>query len=441
MKKKVIIPIIAVVLVLIIGVVSFVIINNNKIVSTITLDINPSIEINLNKNEKVINVIALNDDAKDIIDDNFKGKNIEETLNTITDNLVEKGYANEGDLLEVILYTDGIISDKEFEEKLTKAFREKRISPDIIVVENVTEEDEELAKKYNISPAKVSYIKSIIKENENVNLEDLVNKSVNELKETKETGYYCEGEYVLDGELCYKEVDRKSANNGNVCPSGYMEYNGKCYEETASIEGEKLICAEEFELKEGKCIKSSNYKPVGECANGVLISDENICKEQEYVGYGREYCRDSGRTLYEHKCLATKPSVNGGCLNGDMYYNGKCVNTRDDYYISDWECPDGSYTYNDENRGKCYKDKKTTRPTYKCDEGFVLENNLCVRTEIIKPKKEKSCPSGYTLVNDNMCLNYNKTANKIDGFVCEGENTKLIGKECIIYDVIEAKHN
>ena len=78
-----------------------------------------------------------------------------------------------------------------------------------------------------------------------------------------------------------------------------------------------------------------------------------------------------------------------------MYYNGKCVNTRDDYYISDWECPDGSYTYNDENRGKCYKDKKTTRPTYKCD----------------------------------------------DGFVCEGENTKLIGKECIIYDVIEAKHN
>ena len=48
MKKKIIIPIGIVALFLVIG---FIIFDNNKIVSTITLDINPSIEINLTRNE------------------------------------------------------------------------------------------------------------------------------------------------------------------------------------------------------------------------------------------------------------------------------------------------------------------------------------------------------------------------------------------------------
>ena len=438
MKKKVIIPIIVVVLVLII--VTICLIFNNKITSTITLDINPSIEINLNKNEEIINVIALNDEAKDIINDNLKGKNIKDTLNTIIDNLIKKGYASSGESVEVILYTDGNISNKQLEKELTKAFREKYINPDIITIDKITKDDKKIAKKYNISPAKASYIKTITKKNNNISFEDLANKSVKELKETKETGYYCPVGYNLEGHSCFKEKERIKASNGKVCPRNYMEYNGKCYEETAGIEGEKIVCEEEFELKDGKCIKSSNYKPVGECTNGEFISDEDICREQEYAGEGNEYCRDPGRTLYEHKCLATKPSINGGCLNGDMYYNGKCVNTRDDYYLSEWECPDGTYTLNDDNSGKCYKDKKTTRPTYTCDSGFVLENNFCVRTEIVKPKKEITCPNGYTKVDFDRCINMNNIKEFENGFVCNMENSRLQGNDCIIYDVIEIKN-
>lgn len=62
MKKKIVISII-VVLILVIGIVSFILFNNS-ITTTITLDINPSIEINLTRNKKIKNVVALNDTAK-----------------------------------------------------------------------------------------------------------------------------------------------------------------------------------------------------------------------------------------------------------------------------------------------------------------------------------------------------------------------------------------
>ena len=88
MKKKIILSII-IGLFFIIGTVS-VILFNNRIVSTITLDINPSIEISLTKNEKVKKVKALNSDAKDVINKNLKGKSLDKALDVITKNIVEK---------------------------------------------------------------------------------------------------------------------------------------------------------------------------------------------------------------------------------------------------------------------------------------------------------------------------------------------------------------
>lgn len=66
---------------------------DTNVVSMITLDINPSIKIELNKDNLVINVISLNDDGKEITDDNYLGKNLDDVVNSIIDNLVDKGYA------------------------------------------------------------------------------------------------------------------------------------------------------------------------------------------------------------------------------------------------------------------------------------------------------------------------------------------------------------
>lgn len=60
------------------------------ITSYVILDINPSIKIELNKDMMVVNVTALNDDAKEIINDNFKEKTFEEKISILTNSLKRK---------------------------------------------------------------------------------------------------------------------------------------------------------------------------------------------------------------------------------------------------------------------------------------------------------------------------------------------------------------
>ena len=44
----------------------------------------------------------------------------------------------------------------------------------IIVVKELSKEDKALAKKYNVSPAKISYIKEITSKNKKISIDNLV---------------------------------------------------------------------------------------------------------------------------------------------------------------------------------------------------------------------------------------------------------------------------
>ena len=167
MKKKIIIPVILLFIIIIVFI-SFNIFSN-KIVSTITLDINPSIEINLDKSNKIVKVAALNKEANDIISNNLKGKKLDDALKIIRDNLINKGYIDNS--AAIILYSKGNINNEELKVNIENIFNEKHVFADIIVIDNITKEDENLAKLYHISPAKASYIKSI--SNDNISIEDI----------------------------------------------------------------------------------------------------------------------------------------------------------------------------------------------------------------------------------------------------------------------------
>ncbi|MBR1416767.1 MAG: hypothetical protein IJ572_03000 [Bacilli bacterium] len=435
MKKKIIISIIVCV-VLVIGIIGF-IFWNNRTVSTITLDINPSIEINLDRNEKVKNIKALNDDAEEIISDNLKGKSLDDTFEILITNLVEKGYVNKEDNLDVVLYVDGKITNKIVSEKIEFEFGKKEIHTEIITIDNVTKEDENLAKKYNVSPAKIAYIKTIVKENESINVEDLANKSVSELNETKTTGKYCENGYTLEGDWCLKEINRTQALQGNVCPDGYTEYEGKCYEEIKSIETNNYKCSDGFKLINNNCISEEISDALGKCDSGDY--DNRYCIKKELIGDAEEFCRLTPATdiLMNHRCYGPKPILNGGCAKNDKIINGKCVDL-DVYYESNYRCKTGDL----ESDNKCYRKVKTEPTSYYCDGNGELNGTKCVIKHTEKPQKERTCPSGYTPVDDgSRCLNFNKTASKENGYYCEQENSRLDNKTCIMYEMIEAKSN
>ena len=312
------------------------------------------------------------------------------------------------------------------------------------MIEKISKEDEKLAKKYNISPAKAAYINFIIKDNKSISIKKLIDKSVKELSETKNTGRYCDEGYMLDGDFCFREVERIRANSGKVCPKGYSEYEGICYKESQIKEGNNYVCHNDFQLVNNKCIKIEKYEAIGKCKNGKYDNYSKKCIEKRYIGEAEEYCRLTPETdlLMDHKCYGPKPTINGGCLGSDRIINGKCVDMNS-YYESDWICRNGGeITYLDKNGDhKCYEEKRVDPVSYYCENNDRLNEKECTREEVENAQKERICSNGYTLVNNSNCINYNKTANKEDGLVCEGENSKLKGNTCIIYEIVEAKSN
>lgn len=187
MKKKIIIGV-SILVILIIGVVLYFLLNkkgntnqpiekfDDVAIYTITLDINPSIKIELNKDKKVINVIALNDDAKEIINEDFKGKTFEEEIEILSVNLNNKHLLEDA----TIIVSSENIDEEELKSVINNSFQTKSITYDLIIPK-ITETAKGNASKYNISEGKAAYLESIINENPKLNIEDIATSSVKEI--------------------------------------------------------------------------------------------------------------------------------------------------------------------------------------------------------------------------------------------------------------------
>lgn len=187
MKKKIIIGV-SVLVVIILGIITFLLLNKKEKVKksiekfddvtiyTITLDINPSIKIELNKDKKVINVTALNDDAKEVINENFKEKTFEEEIELLSVNLNNKHLLEDATIIVTIENMD----ETEVKDILNKSFETKSVTYDLLIPQ-ITESAKEIANKYNISQGKAAYLENIINENPKLNIEDIASSSVKEI--------------------------------------------------------------------------------------------------------------------------------------------------------------------------------------------------------------------------------------------------------------------
>lgn len=101
--------------------------NNYVVASTVTLELNPSIEISLNRNDFVIKVTALNDDGDAIIekDVNYRGLTIDRTLEIVLKRLNELGYVVDSEDLNNIILIDVESRNSKIKERIKKAFEVK----------------------------------------------------------------------------------------------------------------------------------------------------------------------------------------------------------------------------------------------------------------------------------------------------------------------------
>ena len=434
---------------------------NNRTISTITLDINPSIKIHLDKNEKVKNIIALNIDASKVISDNIKGKSLEETFKLLITNLSKEGYVDDNNNIDVILYVDGNIKSEEVAKKIEFEFGKKNVHAEILFIDKITKDDEKLAKKYNISPAKLAYIRTLKDENKSIDVEDMANKPVSELIEIENTGNYCDKDYILEGDWCLKEVNRVKASTGEICPIGYYEYNGKCYLEGGLEETNELICREGFTLRGKKCENVIQVDAVPSkytCSKGeaktrlelkqASINDGNaneiVCVDYSSATHPVSPCETNDGTEYTvsgGKCYWHRaPVIDTGCP-GKIQIGDMCWDDASNILICEGYRDGKQYTSRSEYCENSINYITPTITEYKCEKDFTLKGTKCEKIEIEDAWYKTECKSGYSEVDNDRCINENDTVNKVDGYVCNMENSKVVGKYCVIYEKIEAKHN
>lgn len=204
----------------------------NKVVTTVTLDINPSIQFGLNYKRDVIKVEGLNEDGKTLIkEENLKGDDIEDAIEEITELVIQKGYIKENDNY-ILVNVSGEDIKQELSNIINEEFIEKKVECNIIFQE-INEEAKANAKKYGISESKASYIESIINENTDLTFEELKDKSINEInekinnKETQKENNDNKEEENKKEENNKKEDNKQNATTNNNSSSTNTKPNKK----------------------------------------------------------------------------------------------------------------------------------------------------------------------------------------------------------------------
>ena len=171
----------------------------NAVASVVSLDVNPSIELRVNRDEKVLSCTPLNEDAQEILEDmgggaDLKGAKLDVAVNAIVGSLVRKGYLSEISSAIMISVEDKD-SDraKKLQQELTSAVDgvlRTNESKAAVLTQTVTQdaELERQARENSISTGKAALVNRILALNSSLRFDALAKLSVGELKDLAEAG-------------------------------------------------------------------------------------------------------------------------------------------------------------------------------------------------------------------------------------------------------------
>ena len=171
----------------------------NAVASVVSLDVNPSIELKVNRNEKVLACTPLNDDARAVLSDmgngaDLKGAKLDVAVNAIVGGLVRSGYLSNLSSAIMISVED---KDQTRAEKLQRELTdtvdgvlESSAAKASVLTQTVTQdaELEQQAKANNISTGKAALVNRIVAINGKLSFDALAALSVEELNDLAEAG-------------------------------------------------------------------------------------------------------------------------------------------------------------------------------------------------------------------------------------------------------------
>lgn len=156
--------------------------------SVVSLDVNPSVEIQVNRKDEVLEVVPLNEDGRKVIGDmDFAGSDLDVTVNALIGSMLQNGYLSElANSILISVENDDAQRGAQLQEQLTQEinslFQTNSFSG--AVLSQTVSDDSALrdkAEQYGITLGKAQLIQQITQENSRYTFADLVPLSINEL--------------------------------------------------------------------------------------------------------------------------------------------------------------------------------------------------------------------------------------------------------------------
>ena len=171
----------------------------NAVASVVSLDVNPSIELKVNRSEKVLSCTPLNEDAKAILADmsngaDLKGAKLDVAVNAIVGSLVRNGYLDSISSAIMISVEDKNTARAEkLQRELTSTVDgvlQTSAAKAAVLTQTLTQDAgrEQQARENNISTGKAALVNHVLALNSALKFDELATLSVEELKDLAEAG-------------------------------------------------------------------------------------------------------------------------------------------------------------------------------------------------------------------------------------------------------------
>ena len=279
----------------------------------ITMDINPSVEIHIDEMGKVLRTVALNRDARSIIQGEYRGLLLEEVLDTLTQNARDGGYLEE-DGAVMLTYTlvnqeEAVLSevryeDQEYQEneedkntKRIETYIEKQRDHYKFLFAKGTEEAIRASKSQGLSVGKYMLLNYM---DETITLEALKEMSIEEIFEIiDETDF----EDSLNNKFVnkHKEGIQGPPDHSNASDQGrFSASEEKKWLQDQNKEDKQLETEKEDEDDNKEVIDNNNNKDK-EKPTPNINSNENSGKDKETTNNSDKNIENKNNSQKENK--------------------------------------------------------------------------------------------------------------------------------------------
>ena len=173
-------------LVLVLG--AFIYDNNFAVETVVGLDVNPSVEISLSKNTKVLNIAALNKDADELLSEvELSNGNLNEVIGELVEAFSEEGYLeDEASSVLVTVMNENEETASAIKQEIvigiSSALSDNNASANVLnQAVKITDNVRKFANENNVSMGKAALILNIIAKDNSLNGKELAKMSIAEI--------------------------------------------------------------------------------------------------------------------------------------------------------------------------------------------------------------------------------------------------------------------